>query len=147
MKKTLIIAVLLLIIDIISKWLVQNLLLLNQSVEVIGNFFNLTYVKNTGAAFSIFTGQKIFLIVVSIVLIGVFLYYINSQKITRNIEIISYGLVLGGALGNLIDRICYGYVIDFLDFNLFGYNYPIFNLADCFIVIGFILFSHINLKN
>ena len=132
MKKTLIIAVLLLIIDIISKWLVQNLLLLNQSVEVIGNFFNLTYVKNTGAAFSIFTGQKI-------VLIGVFLYYINSQKITRNIEIISYGLVLGGALGNLIDRICYGYVIDFLDFNLFGYNYPIFNLADCFIVIGFIL--------
>ena len=82
-------------------------------------------------------------------IIIIILKYLKTINPTKG-ESIAYGLVIGGAIGNLIDRIIYGYVIDFLDFNIFGYSYPIFNLADTFIVIGIILlfiFSIIESRN
>ena len=75
----------------------------------------------------------------SLVIISFIIYYICKNKPKSNFEKISYSMILGGAIGNLIDRIIYGYVVDFLDFNVFGYDYPIFNLADSFILIGVIL--------
>ena len=125
-----------LVIDIVSKLVVSNFMVVNDSILVIKNFLYITYVKNTGAAWSIFSGETLGLIIVSLIIISFIIYYISKNKPSTKIEKIGYGMILGGSFGNLLDRIIYGYVIDFLDFNIFGYNYPIFNLADTFIVVG-----------
>ena len=128
-----------LVIDIISKLVVGNLMKVNTSVMVIKNFFYITYVRNTGAAWSIFAGETLGLIIISLLIIVFLLYYILKNKPKFMIEKMGYAMILGGAFGNLVDRVVYGYVIDFLDFNIFGYNYPIFNLADSFIFVGVLL--------
>lgn len=134
-----ILSTILVIIDQVSKIIVTNTLTNNKSVEVIKSFFYLTYTNNKGAAFSILTGKRILLILVSLIVIGILIYYIKKTKIEKKINKIALSLVIGGSIGNLIDRILKGAVIDFLDFKIFGYNYPIFNLADTFIVIGVFL--------
>lgn len=134
-----ILSTILVIIDQVSKIIVINNLTNNKSVEVIKSFFYLTYTNNTGAAFSILTGKRILLILVSLIVIGILIYYIKKTKIEKKINKIALSLVIGGSIGNLIDRIIKGAVIDFLDFKIFGYNYPIFNLADTFIVLGVFL--------
>lgn len=148
MTITIIISIIFLVIDQISKLLVVKSLSINNSIEVIKNFFYLTYTNNDGAAFSILTGQRLFLIVVSIIIIILLLHYLKKNKIDSKIEILSISLIIGGSLGNLIDRIVRGYVIDFFDVKIFGYNFPIFNIADTFIVIGaFLLFIKISRKD
>lgn len=137
-KKVYIFSCITLIIDIISKLVIKNIFNLYQSLEVIPNFFYLTYVKNTGAAFSILSGKQLFLIILGISLLIILLKYLEKEKL-NNYKVIYYSLLIGGILGNLIDRIIYNGVIDFLDFKIFGYDYPIFNLADTFIVISVIL--------
>lgn len=127
------------IIDIISKLLVSNNLLLSKSVTIIPNFFYLTYAHNYGAAWSIFENNTLAITIISFIVILGISYYVFKNKVTRKIEIIGYSLLLGGAIGNLIDRIIYGYVIDFFDFYIFGYDFPIFNIADIGIVTGIIL--------
>jgi signal peptidase II len=97
------------------------------------------YVRNTGAAWSMFAGKTWLLIIVSIIIISLIIWYIYKNKPKNKLEKIGYAMVLGGALGNLLDRIIYGYVIDYLDFKIFTYNFPIFNLADTCIVIGITL--------
>lgn len=134
-----ILAILFLIIDIVSKLVVSNLMDLYDSIVIIKDFFYITYVRNTGAAWSIFEGEILGIVIVSLIIILFIVYYILKQDIKSKIEKIGYSLVLGGSFGNLLDRIIYGYVVDFLDFNIFGYDYPIFNLADCFIFVGVML--------
>ena len=125
------------IIDRITKMLAVKGLKEN-SIEIIKGVFKLSYVENTGAAFGI--GSKstalltVFSVIILIVVIGALIKYKPSEKTAK----ISAALVIGGALGNIIDRILQGYVVDFLDFYLI--NYPVFNFADCCIVIGAILF-------
>lgn len=134
----LIISIIAIILDRVTKLLATSLGL-NNSVTVINDFFNITYVNNYGAAWSMLTGYRILLIIISIlILIGIYFMFIRNKKLNK-FETINYGLLTGGIIGNLLDRIIYGYVIDFLDFNIIGYNYPIFNLADSFIVISIIL--------
>ena len=128
-----------LLIDIVSKLVISNLMNVYDSVIVIKNVFNITYVRNTGAAWSLFSDNTWLIIIISLIIISFIVFYIYKNRPKNKIENISYSLVLGGAIGNFIDRIIYGYVIDFLDFNIFGYDYPIFNLADTFIVIGVII--------
>ena len=82
----------------------------------------------------------ILVIIISVVVIGFLLFYIYKNKGNNKLENVSYAFILGGAISNLIDRLVYGYVIDFLDFEILSYDAPIFNLADTFIVIGVILF-------
>ena len=140
MKKYIyLIATILFVLDQLTKQLVINIIDIGSSIKIIPNFFYLTYINNDGAAWGILSGQTILLIIIAIITI----LYINklikeTNKInTRNV--IAYGLVLGGILGNLIDRIIYGYVIDFLDFYIFGYDFPVFNISDTAMVIGLLL--------
>ena len=139
MTLVIIISVILFIIDQISKILIIKYIDINHSIELIKNFFYLTYTHNEGAAFSILTGQRIFLILIAITILVILFNYIRKNKIKTKVESVAFSLIIGGSLGNLIDRIARGYVVDFLDFKIFGYNYPIFNLADTFIVIGVFL--------
>ncbi|MBQ8192622.1 MAG: signal peptidase II [Bacilli bacterium] len=141
MIPVIIISIILLIIDQISKILVIKYIDINNSIELIKNFFYLTYTHNEGAAFSILTGQRIFLILIAITILIIIFNYIRKNKTKNKVETVAFSLIIGGSLGNLIDRIVRGYVVDFLDFKILGYNYPIFNLADTFIVVGvFLLF-------
>lgn len=134
----LILLLIFLIVDQISKILVVKFLDLN-SVTVIKNFFYLTYTNNTGAAFSILTDKRIFLVLVGIIIIILLIYYLKKHQIKNTINKIAFALVIGGSLGNLIDRIIRGSVVDFIDIKIFSYNFPIFNLADTFITIGVLL--------
>lgn len=131
--------IILIVIDIVIKLIISNNLILNQSISVINNFFYITYVKNTGVAWSILSGKINLIIVITLAIIMLLIIYIFNKKSYSVLEIISYSMLLSGSIGNLIDRIIYGYVIDYLDFNILGYDYPIFNFADICIVIGIIL--------
>ena len=139
MKKILPISLLLVVIDQIVKIRVINKMTLQQSIIVINNFFNITYVRNTGAAWSILSGNVLLLIMISVIALGVIYYYLIKDKELNKINIISYSMLIGGIIGNLIDRVVHGYVIDYLDFKIFNYNFPIFNIADALIVISIII--------
>ena len=134
-----IITFLVFLFDILSKIVVINYLQLEESVKVINNFLYLTYVRNTGAAWSILSNNSYVVLGISLLIIVGIIWYIWKNKIDNRFEEVAYSLVLGGAIGNFINRLFYGYVIDFIDIKIFGYDYPIFNLADVFIVIGVIL--------
>lgn len=105
-----------------------------ESVEIIKGGFGFTYVENTGAAFGIFQDKTMALSVFSIIVaLGITVYLVAKKK-ENPIEIIPLGLVVGGGLANVLDRLTYGFVIDYFDFRLI--NYPVFNFADVCIVVG-----------
>ena len=110
-----------------------------KNIEIIPNFFNLTYVENTGGAWGILDNNRVVLIGVSVITILIINKYINSDVQTSKLSSICYGMLLGGIFGNLFDRIFRGFVVDFLNFTIFGYNFPVFNIADSIIIIGVIL--------
>ena len=134
-----ILIILFVLIDIISKYLIVRCIGLNDAIVVIKGFFNITYVRNPGVAFSMFPGNRYLVLVVSFFIIIGIIYYLYKNKPTGRLEKLGYSLILGGAISNFIDRLVHGYVIDFIDVKIFNYDYPIFNLADTFIVIGVIL--------
>lgn len=118
--------------------LVLKLVFKNKSFWVIKNFFKINYIKNYGAAWSFLDGKTFFLIVLSILILGLLIkYYYSFKNNARNI--IAFGITIGGLLGNLFDRIIYGYVNDYISLKFGNYYYPIFNFADCMIVIGLFL--------
>lgn len=136
-KKLFIYTIIFVFIDQLSKGLINIGMNLNQSIEIIPNFLNLTYVHNIGAAFSIFEGAKWFFIITAIIVLNIIYIFFIKDKELKNSEIVIYSLLISGIIGNLIDRVVFGYVIDFIDVNIF--NFAIFNLADSFIVIAVIL--------
>lgn len=138
MKKIGIISLIVIIIDRILKVLVTNNFVLNVRNKIIDGFFYITNCHNEGAAFSLFSGNVLFLIFITLIVLFLIYRTINKENVNK-IGILAYGLLLGGILGNLYDRIFYGYVIDYLDFVIFKFNFAIFNLADTAIVIGAIL--------
>ena len=130
-----------LVLDQWTKSLIIQKLLLYQKVEVIQGFFNILHVRNTGGAFGIFGGEKgglgsILFVVVSLVAIGVIVFLFVRIKEDEKTLALSFSLILSGAIGNLIDRLRYGEVIDFLDFYLSSTHWPTFNVADSAICIG-----------
>ena len=137
-KKTYIIAVLILIIDQVSKSLIEIFFKLNESVMVIKDFFYITVVHNTGGAWSIFSNHSYLFIIASIVAIVLLIKFMFGFK--NNLRnSIAFASLFGGIFSNLADRLFLGYVRDFLDFKIFCYDYPIFNIADIAIVVGVIL--------
>lgn len=134
-KKSFIIAIFIVLMDQLIKLLVDTHELLYMKI-IVPNFFYLTKVYNTGAAWSALSGAKYLLIAFSIIaFILLFKYQKNIQNNKRNV--LAFGLIYGGLIGNLIDRVRLGYVIDYLGIYIFKYQFPIFNLADIAIVIGF----------
>jgi signal peptidase II len=128
-------------LDQYTKYQVQQRIRLYQTIKVIDGFFNLTHLRNTGGAFGILGGGKggvgsLFFIVVSLAAVGIILYLFHKLKEHEQILSLSLSLILSGAIGNLIDRIRYGEVVDFIDFHFFSYHWPAFNIADSAITIG-----------
>lgn len=138
-NKIYITALITLILDQLTKLIIINVMDLGESIKVISNFLYITYINNKGAAWGLFNDQTIFLIVIAVLA----LLYINELvKHHHNLtmfHVISYGLLLGGIIGNLIDRLVYGHVIDFIETYIFSYNFPVFNISDTAIVIGMAL--------
>lgn len=146
MKKIIGISFICVLIDQIIKLIISINMNVADSINVIKNFFRITYLQNTGAAFSIFSGNRIFLILITLVaLLLIYFILIKGKDITK-IENICYGLLIGGIIGNLIDRVRIGYVIDYLDFNFGSYHYPVFNFADILIVVSAVILLIISFK-
>ena len=129
------------LLDQMTKAWIQKTMLLHQSIPVIPDLFNLTYIRNPGAAFGLFASgggslRSAFFIAVSVIaLVVLSLLYTKAPRETWLLRF-SLSLVMGGAIGNLIDRIRLGEVVDFLDFYLGSYHWPAFNVADSCITIG-----------
>jgi|SRR5699024_5064499 len=135
------IALVIIAIDQWTKWLVIKYMDLYEQIPIIDQFFYLTSHRNKGAAWGILQGQMTFFYIITVVFaIGIIFYMHKYAKDHRGLAI-SLSLILGGALGNFIDRLFRKEVVDFLDFIIFGYDYPIFNIADSALVVGVILFA------
>ena len=139
MKKVMLVSIFSVAIDQIFKSIITYFMSLNSSIIIIKNFFSITYVMNNGAAWSILSGHSWFLILMAILALNLIYIFFIKDKVLNKFEIIVYGLLIGGILGNLIDRILYGTVVDYLDFTIFNYNFPIFNFADIFICVSVFL--------
>lgn len=134
--KIILIAVISVILDQIVKYLIISKCTLYKKNPVIDGFFNITYVQNRGAAWGILNNNIILLVVITVLALGLICSFIFKESNIKKLDIILYGMLLGGIIGNFIDRIFRGYVIDFLDFIIFGYDFPVFNIADMLIVIS-----------
>ena len=134
--------------DQITKWWAINALKNGESIKLIGNLLRFTYAENKGAAFSILQNQLWFFIILTTVMLVVLAYIFFKTKNITQLSRLSIAMIAGGAIGNFIDRIRLGYVVDFIDFR-FGsfYNFPIFNIADSFVVCGTILMIFLILFN
>ena len=157
LRRFLIVTLLSILADQLSKTLITISLLPGESIPVLGDFFRITFVLNPGGIFGTRLGNQNFYTLISILAIGVTLWFFFKIKGRENILRIGLCLVLGGAVGNLIDRFRFGQVVDFLDFDFFNLNlppkdilffrfpgvsldrWPVFNLADSFVLIGMVL--------
>jgi signal peptidase II len=126
--------------DQLTKLWAINVLKSGGSIKIIGEFLRFTYAENRGAAFSILQGQRVFFVIVTIIMLIVLGFIYFKSKNIAKLSKLSLAMIAGGAIGNFIDRIRFGYVVDFIDVR-FGsfYNFPIFNIADSFVVCGTIL--------
>jgi signal peptidase II len=128
----LVVVLLTLIIDQSSKAIIKYMLAEGQSIPILPFVFHLTYIRNPGAAFGLFADQTIFFIIATLFVITLVMVVARRIPESRWLLKLSLGLILGGAVGNLLDRLRYGLVVDFLDFRV----WPVFNLADSAIVLG-----------
>jgi signal peptidase II len=124
------------VLDQFTKFLALSLLQLNTPVPLIKNFLNLTLVHNRGAAFGFFQNQLVLFVLVSLFAIGLILYNLKNKANSLILKI-SLSLILGGAIGNLIDRLRFGFVVDFLDLRV----WPVFNIADSVITLAAVILS------
>ena len=135
------IAVLVIALDRLSKWLVSQKIVLHDSINVLPGFFHLTHVENRGAAFGLFSDSPSEWKIAVLILFSLVALVVVSTLLWKNSHVMSttgfgLALILGGAIGNLWDRLLDGHVVDFLDFSVGGYHWPAFNVADSAIVIG-----------
>ena len=120
-------------IDQYTKYLIESNLAVNETIPLFPGIFDLTYVRNTGAAFGMLAGKQVLLsIITGVLLIAITVYAIKNSKSISRLESLSLALIVGGGLGNLISRLIYDYVIDFFNF----YFWPVFSVADICICVG-----------
>ncbi len=139
-KKTLIILISIILggigIDLLTKLLVAGLMTLGQSVPLIPGVLNLTYIHNKGAAFGMLSEHRwVFMVISTVAIIGIGIYLFGFCK-ERMLLRVGLAMIISGGLGNMVDRIFYGYVIDMIDFCLFPFWKWIFNVADAFVCVG-----------
>lgn len=131
------------IADQVTKHLARSYMVPHESISVLGNFFRLTYVENSGIAFGINFrgGSPIFTVtsvVATLVVIGLSWKFRHRELSLR----LALALIAGGAVGNVIDRVLFGKVVDFLDFSIAGFHWPVFNVADSCVTVGIMLFLY-----
>lgn len=135
----LILIVALVMIDQLSKlWALLKLSDIG-SIPVINNIFHLTYVENRGAAFGVLQNKRFFFIILTFAVVGYIIYFLYSNKGLNTYVKISLNLIVAGAIGNLIDRVRLGFVVDFFDFRI----WPVFNVADICVVVGGCMLAYI----
>lgn len=127
------------LLDQLSKHFAYTSLRFSNGIPIIKDVFHLSYCENRGAAFGILQNQRWLFVLITVVIIGAVIFFMIKKKPKNKLLIVSLTFLTGGALGNFIDRIFRGFVVDFLDFCLI--DFPIFNVADCFVVIGAILLA------
>ena len=131
-------------IDQFSKSIIIDYFSLNESKSIIDGFFALTYVQNFGAGFSIMQNARITFLIITPVCLVFFIYLLlKSSDVLSKTALL---LMIGGTIGNFVDRLLRVYVIDFLDFNILGWDFPIFNAADVFLTIGVVLYIIVLIK-
>lgn len=133
-----------LVFDQLSKWYVRRTMPLFHSIPVVDSCFHLTHVRNSGGAFSLFAtaddAVRIpFFFFASVLAIGALLYFVRQVQPGQRLLLFALAGILGGALGNLVDRLTAGQVTDFLDLHWRGYHWPAFNVADSFITVGVVV--------
>lgn len=139
----LLVSVAIVILDQVTKAMTRNSLELYQSVPVIKNFFHLTYVTNDGIAFGInVPGGAYLFTLLALLLTGVLIWYLWLSRNKAFLLRLSLAVILAGAIGNLLDRVLYGKVVDFLDFMIGSYHWYIFNIADSAVTVGMGLFLY-----
>lgn len=129
--------IILVIIDQASKWWTVQNIDLHQVIEVIPNILSLTYIQNTGAAWSILEGKMMFFYIVTIIVVAVLLYELHKHWQDSRLFAVGISFIIGGALGNFIDRLLLKYVIDMIKLEFI--DFPIFNLADTWLTVGVII--------
>lgn len=136
-----ILSVVIIILDQLSKFAAIKFLKTSPPYIIIPNFFQFNYVENYGAAFGILQNKKIFFIIITLAVILAITIFLVKNYYSINIFMrIGLGMLLGGAIGNFIDRVRLNYVIDFISFRLINrYEFPVFNIADIFVVLGTII--------
>ncbi|UXR70327.1 signal peptidase II [Staphylococcus sp. IVB6246] len=133
------ILIIVLIADQLTKWVIATQMTIGESFNVIPNFLSITSHRNDGAAWGILSGQMYFFYLITIVIIiALIVFYIKEAKDHMLMQV-AISLLLGGAIGNFIDRLLNGQVVDFVDTNIFGYDFPIFNIADASLTIGVVI--------
>ncbi|MGP6139754.1 MULTISPECIES: signal peptidase II [unclassified Jeotgalibaca] len=131
------IALVLIVIDQLTKWgIVQNFELYEEKV-ILPGLFSLFYIQNKGAAWGIFEGKMIFFYIITVAVVGYLIYMFQQEKNISRLSGVSFSLILAGAIGNFIDRLLNGYVVDM--FRLDFINFPIFNVADICLTVGVVL--------
>jgi signal peptidase II len=137
----LVFAFLVVLLDQATKAWIVSTMTLHESFAVIGGLFNITYIRNPGAAFGFLAGasplfRSIFFLTVSAAAILLILHYVRTSRFEDRLQVLALALILGGAVGNLIDRVRFGEVVDFLDVYIGSHHWPAFNVADSAISIG-----------
>ena len=122
------------VLDQLIKFVVKHNVGINDSIPIVKDILHITYITNTGSAFGLFKDLNLLFIFVSIAVIIFLAYFLKNIKEESKLEYIFFGLLLGGIIGNLMDRLMLGHVIDFIDFRI----WPVFNLADSFVTISVI---------
>lgn len=142
--RLLVIAAVVLVLDQLSKWwIIQSLPAspyVQDGITVIPGFFHIIHVYNEGAAWGMFTGYSSALALLGLVALAAIFLFRRHLELHRPFIQIIFGLLIGGIIGNMIDRFAHGHVVDFLDFHFGSYRYPTFNIADCGITIGVALY-------
>lgn len=134
-------SILLILLDQLTKLWVNLSIPINDSVVLIPNFFSLSHVRNTGAAFGMLSDQRwIFMVFTSVVLVAAVIA-LCTGKVKNHWGIFSLSLIIGGGVGNMIDRIFLGEVVDFFAFNFWGYQFAVFNVADIFVCCGTVILA------
>ncbi|WP_144461438.1 signal peptidase II [Siminovitchia fortis] len=133
------IALFVIILDQFTKWTVVRNMEIGESIKIIDHFFYLTSHRNKGAAWGMLEGQMWLFYIITLIVVSGIIYYMQTQAKGKPLFLISLAFILGGAVGNFIDRLFRKEVVDFLDTYIFGYDFPIFNIADSALTIGVIL--------
>lgn len=138
------VAAVVLVLDQVTKWIIRQNLSLYDSIIVIDSFFHITHLQNPGAAFGLLAdapaGLRVpFFFAVGLIAVTALMFFVRRVDESRLLLLVSLGAILGGAFGNLVDRVVLGAVTDFLDFHVNGYHWPAFNVADSGISVGMVV--------